>query len=58
MVFEEREKPKYPEETCRGKDENQQQNNPPLTPSPGIKPGPALVRGKCSQHCAIPDKRA
>ena len=56
QFVEERGKPKYRRKTSRTKDENQQQINPRMTPSPaGIEPAQGtLVGGECSPHCGIP----
>ena len=55
LVFEEREKPEYPEKNLseQGR-ENQQQTQPTYDAKSGNRTRATLVGGECSHHCAIP----
>ena len=52
MFFEEREKPE--KKNSRSKGENQQQTQPTCRRRQDLNPGPTLIGGECSNHCAIP----
>ena len=54
LVFEERGKPQFLEETLLEKDENQQQTQPTYDTDFGNQTQATLVGGECSHHCAIP----
>ena len=47
-------KPENPEENPQIKDENQKQTQPTYDVEFGNRTRAALVRGECSNHCAIP----
>ena len=54
LVFEEREKPEYPErKTSKSREENQQQFQPTYDKS-GNQTWATLCGSECSHHCAIP----
>ena len=54
LVFEESEKPEYPEKTSRSKGENQQQTQPTYAATLGFKPRPQLWDTSALHHSYSP----